>query len=390
MHVFTPTYLHRLGARWSARAEQDWPLIARIALHDDRKDDRDRIEAYVSRLHIADQPKMVRNLQSEKQFITAYGELLIGELLANAGMTPRYEPELRTAAGICTPDWYLDGCDPIVLDVFTAGLQQQRDADETSLREIESRFAAVRAGYMISLEVENAASVDSRGRKDLVRRAAEWLSLPRRKGDTVRIGAAMLEVLFVGGTRLDVITTESIHIITTPAKLAENFEEKAKRYAPLGFPVIAGAVKHHRAEIKATDVEDVLFGQLAYVSRETVTGRIVGQTERLADGVFARRPELSAAIWMEPYRLPRTSDPRVVQSSCDPPSPTSPGHTAHSGDTVKCRHHSTSCSHPRPGRDRIGGRLMAAADDSFGGKECVGESNAPKRSTTENCHRFCH
>jgi hypothetical protein len=314
MHVFTPTYLHRLGARWSARAEQDWPLIARIALHDYRKDDRDRIEAYVSRLHIADQPKMVRNLQSEKQFITAYGELLIGELLANAGMTPRYEPELRTAAGIYTPDWYLDGCDPIVLDVFTAGLKQQRDADETSLREIESRFAAVRAGYMISLEVENAASLDSRGRKDLVRRAAEWLSLPRRKGDTVRIGAAMLEVLFVGGTRLDVITTESIHTITAPAMLAENFEEKAKRYAPLGFPVIAGAVKHHRAEIKATIVEDVLFGQLAYVSRETVTGRIVGQTERLPDGVFARRPELSAAIWMEPYRLPEP----LIRVWCNP------------------------------------------------------------------------
>jgi len=30
---------------------------------------------------------MVRNLQSEKQFTTAYGELLIGQLLANAAMS---------------------------------------------------------------------------------------------------------------------------------------------------------------------------------------------------------------------------------------------------------------------------------------------------------------
>ncbi|MBV9493152.1 MAG: hypothetical protein JOZ54_02815, partial [Acidobacteria bacterium] len=120
-----------------------------------------------------------------------------------------------------------------------------------------------------------------------------------------RIGAATLEVLDIGGARVDVLTSEAVHIVETPAKLAENFEEKAKKYAPLGHPVLAAAVKHYRAEINVTDVEDILFGELAYVSRQTMSGEIIGRTERLPDGVFAAQPELSAAIWLEPYRLPQ-------------------------------------------------------------------------------------
>jgi hypothetical protein len=46
----------------------------------------------------------------------------------------------------------------------------------------------------------------------------EWLLVPRQKGDAVRVGAATIEVLQVGGTRLDIVTTEPIHIVTTPAK----------------------------------------------------------------------------------------------------------------------------------------------------------------------------
>jgi len=101
---------------------------------------------------------------------------------------------------------------------------------------------------MISLEVENAAMLDPRGRKGLVSRVAKWLRVPRQTGDAVRIGAATLEVLYVGGNRLDIVTTEPMHVVTTPAKLVENFEEKAKRYGSLGFPVIAAAVKHYRAD----------------------------------------------------------------------------------------------------------------------------------------------
>jgi hypothetical protein len=193
---------------------------------------------------------------------------------------------------------------PMICDVFTAGLVQQRDADETALREIEARLAQIPEAYTIKLEVEDAANIDAGGRKKLSAAFARWLSAGRTKGDAASIGNATIEVLLVGGHRLDVITAEPVHIVETPSKLAENFEEKAKRYAPFGLPVIAAAVKHNRAETDATEVEDVLYGQLAYVSRETSTGQIIGRTERLPGGVFACRRELSAAIWIEPFHLP--------------------------------------------------------------------------------------
>jgi hypothetical protein len=305
MVVFTSEYREGVARRWESRPEKDWPLVARIALQNDQADDRDRIEAYVAELDSADRPKLTRNLQSEKQFITTYGELLIGHVLAAAGLTPRYEPELRLSDGVCTPDWYIDGAGPIVCDVFTAGLPQRRDADETSLRDIEARLAVIPAGYMVSLEVENASSLDPRARKDLATAVQRWLASGVQKGDVTRIGSATLEVLHVGGRRLNIVTTESIHIVETPAKLAEKFEEKAKKYARLGLPVIGAAVKQYRAEINRVDVEDVLLGQLAYVSYEMSSGQIVGRTERLDNGVFAARPELSAAMWLEPYHLPQ-------------------------------------------------------------------------------------
>lgn len=326
MLVFTTEYLDNLKRRWASRPENEWPLVVRIALQDHRDDDRARIEEYARELDSADQPKIARNLQSEKQFITTYGELLIGHVLAAAGLRPRYEPELRSSKGPCTPDWYLDGCSPVVCDVFTAGLLQQRDADETALRDIEARLAAIGGGYMLRLEVEDASSLDPRGRKEFAAEVERWLQSGVRKGDTIRVGPATLEVLLVGGNRLDLLTTESMHIVQTPAKLSENFEEKAKKYAPLGFPVMAAAVKHHRAEIDETDVEDVLLGQLAYVSRETSSGQIVGRIERLDDGVFAARPELSAAMWLEPHHLPEP-----VLRVWDNPSPSK----AIPGDVLK-------------------------------------------------------
>src|SRR5205085_5235597 len=71
------------------------------------------------------------------------------------------------------------------------------------------------------------------------------------------------------------------HSWKTPSSLAENFHEKAKKYGGLEVPLIVAGVKHYRAETHVTEVEDVLFG-----------------------GVFDKRPELSAAPWVQPHSLP--------------------------------------------------------------------------------------
>jgi hypothetical protein len=99
-----------------------------------------------------------------------------------------------------------------------------------------------------------------------------------------------------------------MHHVVTPGSVAANFDLKAKRYGVLQLPLIVAAVKHPRAEIADIDVEDVLLGQLAYVSGETADGRIVGATRRLPGGVLSARPAISAALWIYPYSLPT---PRV-------------------------------------------------------------------------------
>ncbi len=322
MPVFAEAYLEKLRRRWSTRDERDWPLVARIALLDYRSDDRDWIEASVDQMHPADQPKMIQNLQTEKQFITAYNELVVGQLFANLGLNPRYEAEFETANGKRTPDWYLGGSTPIVCDVFTAGLVQARDADETSVREIEARLSEIKAAYTIGLQVENGGDIDPRGRRDITTGATQWLAAQPQQGDTLRIGRALLEVMLVGGDRVDVITMEPMHIVETPPKLAENFDEKTKRYAPLGLPLVAAAVKHHRAEIHIEDVEDTLLGKLVYVSRETASGRIVEGEERVPNGIFSSRPDLSAAIWIEPHHLPEPVIKVWVNPSANRPVPT--------------------------------------------------------------------
>jgi hypothetical protein len=83
-----------------------------------------------------------------------------------------------------------------------------------------------------------------------------------------------VELLSVGGNRLSVITLDPMHIVDAPDSIAENFDDKVKKYGSLGLPLLVAAVKHHRAEINETDIEDVLLGSFAYVSKQTTSGHV--------------------------------------------------------------------------------------------------------------------
>jgi len=302
MTVFDPTYLSDLERRWRGRPEGDWPLVARIALQDFRANDRQVIERCVANLHPDDHPKMIRQLQN--QIVTTYGELLAAQVLINAGFEPRYEPTLRTESGVLTPDWCIGGSEPFICDVFTAGLEKSHDMHETALREIEERLLAIPAPYFMAVEMANAAKIDAGGRKKLANEVASWLSTTPAVGEARSFGDMHVEILVIGGDHVDVMTREQMQIIQTPASIFENFDEKAKKYASVGQPLLVIAVKHHRANIDAIDVEDVVLGTSAYVSRETPSGKVVGRSERLHDGVFEKRPGLSAAMFIAPHKQP--------------------------------------------------------------------------------------
>jgi hypothetical protein len=304
MEVFSESYIDKQQQRWGTRKERDWPLVTKIALQQHRTDDRDRIEMYVSALHPDDRQRIANQLRNENQFITAYGELIVGRILISAGLTPRYEPRIETLSGYVTPDWYVEGSSPLVCDVFTAGLEKIRDADETALRELEDRLSDGTTGCMIGIELPNAAAIDAGQRKRLAAEVHEWLASTPRIGSRKAFASLTVELMAIGGGRLDVVTIDPMHMVVTPESIADNFDAKVKKYGFLGFPLLVAAVKHHRAQIDVTDIEDVLRGSLAYVSGQTASGRIIGKTTRLADGVFEKRPSLSGAIYVEPHKSP--------------------------------------------------------------------------------------
>lgn len=307
MTVFTSEYVAAATRRWSATPESGQPLVARIAMDPDRQDDRDRIEAWVARVHSDDQSAIAARLQSKDHFLTAYGELMTAQVLMNAGFAPRYEPRLSANGRLLTPDWVMDGEPKVICDAFTAGCTEDRDGHETSLREIEDRLKKLPQKGMIRVEIADAAVFDAGERKRLVGEISAWLATCPGTGEYWNGDEMLVEMMVVGGNRLDIIVSDPIHQIVTPASVASNFDAKAKRYGCLELPLIVVAVKHPSAEIADDDVEDVVLGELAYVSRETIDGRIVGRTERLPGGVLELRPEISAAMWIYPYSLP----PRV-------------------------------------------------------------------------------
>lgn len=322
MTVFTPEYLTAMTNRWSATPENGQPLIVRIATDPDRDDDRERIEGWVDRLHPDDRSTMAARLQSKDHFITAYGELMTAQVLMSAGLAPRYEPTLKANGDPLTPDWVCDGTPALVCDAFTAGGAEDLDAHQTSLRDIEHRLKKLSHAATIRIEIADAAPLDAGARKRLVGEISRWLGTHPPAGQQfgqplaqhapealVWYGSDMLvEMIVVGGKRLDVIVSDPMHVVTTPASVAANFESKAKRYGVLQQPILVAAVKHPDAEIDDTDVEDVLLGQLVFVSGETIDGRIVEGTGRLPHGVLPARPEISAALWVDPYSFP---EPRV-------------------------------------------------------------------------------
>jgi hypothetical protein len=74
--VFTGEYVGTLRRRWETRPEREWPLVARVALQNDRADDREMTEGWVAELNPADQGRVASTLRTERQFLSTFGELI--------------------------------------------------------------------------------------------------------------------------------------------------------------------------------------------------------------------------------------------------------------------------------------------------------------------------
>jgi hypothetical protein len=321
MHIFTDEFLLEQRKRWESRPEHEWPLISIFALRPDRANDRSRIEGYVEALHPGDQPAVAALLRNERQFVTTYGELLVAQLLIGSGLAPRYEQRFSTESGNVTPDWYVE--DVLICEVFTAGLEKSRDADENALRDLVGRLKRVNIGCTIAITMPNPASTDAGTRKQLAAAVHRWLVDNPAVGSREAFGTLNVDILARCGRRVDVVIIEPMHVVVTPDSLKDNFEEKEKKYAGIGLPLIVAAVKHHRAEIDDVDIEDVIAGQQGRVIGVTPSGQPVPILTRLPHGLFETRTSLSAAIYIDPYADPAARVHVWANSQAKTAAPTS-------------------------------------------------------------------
>ena len=128
-----------------------------------------------------------------------------------------------------------------------------RDAHETALRETVDRLSDGTLGCLIKIQMRNAVVTDAGDRKRIAAAVHAWIHSGPPLGSSRKFGPLLVELLSVGGDRVDVITVKPMHVIDKPSSIGENIDEKVRRYGGLGPALLVAAVKHHRAEIHGSD-----------------------------------------------------------------------------------------------------------------------------------------
>lgn len=301
MTVFDKAYRDEVLARYSRLPERDWPLGAKVAALDPWEETRVWIEATTARLDSRDQPKITHLLRGE-QFLTTLGELVVGWMLFETGCAPRYEQRYETVSGPLSPDWSAShdgGC--FVCDVFTAGLLEERASDTALFNSFTGRLQTINEPVLLELTIVPSTTMNPAQQKRLANDVAAWIRAGVQRGSEFASGGVRIRVLGDTSKHVLVIGFEPMHIVPTPESVRKTIKEKAKKYEVLGLPMLIAAVRHPSAEMDSLDFENAVAGNSVYRSVQLTDGRIVGGEVRESGGAFERRPELAAAMLVEPW-----------------------------------------------------------------------------------------
>lgn len=300
MTVFDEAYRDAILSRYAKRPERDWPLSAKVAALDAWEENRAWIEETVARLNPGDRPKIVHLLK--EQFLPTLGELVVGWMFLETDCNPRYEQTYQTESGQLTPDWALshDGTE-FVCDVFTAGLLDEREAYTSLVNSLTGRLQAITEPVLLEMTVPPATTMDPAQQKRFANDVAAWLRSGVSRDAELTIQGVRVRVLGDTSGHVLVIGFESMHIVPTPDSVRKTIKEKAKKYSALGLPMLIAAVRHPSAEMDPIDFENAVAGNEVYRSVLMADGRIVGGEVRESGGAFERRPELAAAMLVEPW-----------------------------------------------------------------------------------------
>ncbi|HWJ41600.1 MAG TPA: hypothetical protein VNT29_10710, partial [Candidatus Limnocylindrales bacterium] len=230
------------------------------------------------------------------------GELHVGHDLLRTGCTIRYDDKYQVDGGLLTPDWtaVFDG-KTFVCDAFTAGLLDERKAFEDHVTALSARLSKIEAPYFVKVEVAAEAGFTEAERKRITQEFSNAVRRGMAMGTVWRDDGCTIEILGPTADHIEVMTLDPMHLVRTPVSISDTILEKSKKYAALGLPILVAAIPHPRAETNLVMFEDIIRGELIYKSIQMPDGRIIEGIARRTGGVLERRPELSAAMWRNPY-----------------------------------------------------------------------------------------
>lgn len=297
MAVFEQSFINDMHRKYRRLSPFQRPLVANVALDDQRAEERARINGWVRRLAEEDQQKIVPQLRHPNHFLHTYGEVAAAQPLIDAGCELHYEEPVD---GVI-PKWScLLGDEVFMCDVFTAGLPDATYLN--SVMQLAGRLSAIPQPYLVRLDAPPDFALDPPEQKKVCAAVAAWLAAGVDTGDDWSDANCTVSVLGPARDRVEVVITDDAYIVPKPETIAATMHERSKMFAAAATPLLIAVVKHPRAEADVVVFQEGVLGTASYRRVERTDGRLVSALWRQAGGGFDRTPELSAALWLHPYR----------------------------------------------------------------------------------------
>ena len=298
MVFFTSDRIEKLQKRYGHLSPARRPFLAKVALDEEYLDVRDQVEGGLGAYSLLIATSWSR-ISNPTQFLHTLHELQVGVLFSDLGFPPHYERPFESESGEITPDWVIGvEADEVLCDVFTAEGTRVRKNQNDELQKLVERLQRLNPPRFLILEYDQDMKLDVASAKDVAREVQEWL---RSGGPTRPLQINGFKITDEGQSEVtDVLLYEECSPSEVSNQIRSNFTDKAKKYGSLQRPLIITGVKYSGAELPSGIIDDLLWGGQYYRFGTPGAG---GQFHRRPDSVLSHRPELSAAIWMNPYRV---------------------------------------------------------------------------------------
>lgn len=296
--VFTDCCLRTERKRCEKRPCSDWSPLQVVALSPHHESLRAAIETWVVRMPPSERQKVIRRLQSSKNFVSTLNELIVGNKLKDLGYALEYEKELD---GGLTPDWYVlrkAEVPPFVVEVFTRHISPTQARLESGISDLYRRLAEIPVGVVLDLDLEeDSMALDHGFNKKISKEVEKWLL----SGEPPPVGATLpkegmtewmpIEIVYYDQKLRSVqpmglVVTSWVNITGLRRKIKTKIRKYEQSLGEMGVPFVIAVAAHFNTGVVIRRFEEELFRQ---------------------GGLFEEKKALSWAIWLD------VSDPQACR-----------------------------------------------------------------------------